>query len=57
MEIDGAAMDMLTTQFATCATMGIKIPADMPLDTPAHQRAAVRYLNQLIGRARRKRDA
>jgi hypothetical protein len=52
MEIDGAAMDRLTTLFGTCQEMGIKIPDDMPLDTPEHQRAAMMYLGNLIGAAR-----
>lgn len=52
MDIDERAMDILAALFRKCARLGIEIPPDMPLGTPAHQRAAVHYLCSLVIMAR-----
>jgi hypothetical protein len=46
--MNGNAIDLLAKLFIKCAELNIKIPDDMPLDTPAHQKAACRLLSQAI---------
>lgn len=49
-EIDHQAMNCLVVIFRRCAEVGIEIPPLLPLDTPAHQRAAAAYLGNLLVR-------
>jgi hypothetical protein len=47
-KVDPRAFDILASLFARCGDLGIEVPAEMPLDTPVHQRAAVHYIARLI---------
>jgi len=47
-EPSGWEVDALVTMFAKCNTAGVEIPADMPLDTLAHRRQAVHFLDVLL---------
>ena len=48
MDVDERAMDILRGLFAECEAQGIKVPDDMPVDTPAHQRAACQLLGSAV---------
>jgi hypothetical protein len=55
LDVDESAVDMLVIVFAECRELGIAISGFMPLDTPAHQRAAVMHLSRLVLREKRER--
>jgi hypothetical protein len=55
LDVDESAVDMLVIVFAECRELGIAISDFMPLDTPAHQRAAIMHLSGLVLREKRER--
>ena len=55
LDVDEGAMDALVIVFAECRELGIEISDFMPLDTPAHQRAAIMHLSGLVLREKKAR--